>query len=431
MSYRFIYMPAPNTAEVICEALIDTLMEWNVDRKLSTLTLDNCTTNDCLIDKVKDKIDKETLILRGKLFHMRCAAHILNLIVKEGLEKFPSGVEKVRESVNYWTATPKRIERFEQAVKQLDMSYTKKLEHDCKTRWNSTYLMLKTALMYKQAFFRLKNREAQYKCFPSDEDWAIAKELCDRLQRFYNVTLLFSGSNYPTANLFFIEICELRLSLNHWITSERAEIREISHLMIEKFEKYWDVIHGILTVANVLDPRYKLKSFKCYFPLIYGEAEAAIELEKVKSTLSELIKEYQLKEKSKENKNKYGTTSSMMSDSSRSTSDSSYIFDTWIENEDVIDDLKSELDFYLEESVHPRVDNFDILDWWKIQGVKYPTLQKIAKDIFAIPMTTVASESAFSTSGRVLNPYRSRLLPTTLEALMCSQDWLWSELKGN
>ena len=48
----------------------------------------------------------------------------------------------------------------------------------------------------------------------------------------------------------------------------------------------------------------------------------------------------------------------------------------------------------------------------------------------AIPMTTVASKSAFSTSGRLLSQHHSRLHHDTLEALMCGQNWLWSELKG-
>ncbi|KAL7214503.1 hypothetical protein ACSBR1_026839 [Camellia fascicularis] len=34
-------------------------------------------------------------------------------------------------------------------------------------------------------------------------------------------------------------------------------------------------------------------------------------------------------------------------------------------------------------------------------------------------------EYAFSTSGRLVSPYRSRLHSDTLEALMCAQSWLW------
>lgn len=61
--------------------------------------------------------------------------------------------------------------------------------------------------------------------------------------------------------------------------------------------------------------------------------------------------------------------------------------------------------------------------------MKYPTLQKIARDFLAI-ISMVASESAFSTSGRVVTPQRSRLKEDTLEALMCSQNWFRTEMQG-
>ena len=65
----------------------------------------------------------------------------------------------------------------------------------------------------------------------------------------------------------------------------------------------------------------------------------------------------------------------------------------------------------------PRTPNFDILSWWKGNGVKYPTLQRIARDILAVPVSTVALESPFSTNERLLGPHRNRLHPKTLEAL--------------
>lgn len=58
---------------------------------------------------------------------------------------------------------------------------------------------------------------------------------------------------------------------------------------------------------------------------------------------------------------------------------------------------KSKLDRYLDEDPLPRDENeyFDVLDLWKVAGTRFPTLRLIARDILAISITTVASESAF------------------------------------
>ncbi|KAF7132163.1 hypothetical protein RHSIM_Rhsim09G0207300 [Rhododendron simsii] len=93
---------------------------------------------------------------------------------------------------------------------------------------------------------------------------------------------------------------------------------------------------------------------------------------------------------------------------------------------------KGELDRYLEEDVIPRANqDFDVLAWWK-NDMKFPTLRVIARDVLSIPVSTVASKSAFSTSGRVVTPHRSRLRPKTKEALMCARSWLLAhESEGN
>ena len=50
----------------------------------------------------------------------------------------------------------------------------------------------------------------------------------------------------------------------------------------------------------------------------------------------------------------------------------------------------------------------------------------MAREILIIFVSTVSSESAFSTGNRILNSFRSSLSPTTVEALICAQNWLRS-----
>ena len=97
-------------------------------------------------------------MLGGSMLHMRCAAHILNLIVQDGLSLIDDGIERIRDSVIYWTTSPKRRQKFEENVHQLRVQCTKELVLDYKTRWNSTYLMLSAALIYKNVFSRLAKR---------------------------------------------------------------------------------------------------------------------------------------------------------------------------------------------------------------------------------------------------------------------------------
>ncbi|KAF7831973.1 zinc finger BED domain-containing protein RICESLEEPER 2-like [Senna tora] len=82
----------------------------------------------------------------------------------------------------------------------------------------------------------------------------------------------------------------------------------------------------------------------------------------------------------------------------------------------------NELDKYLEDEVEFNYDGFDILKWWKSKAMKYRVISRIARDVFSIPISTVSrSQSAFSTGGRVLDPFRSSLNPTTVEALVCAK----------
>ncbi|XP_071917021.1 zinc finger BED domain-containing protein RICESLEEPER 2-like [Coffea arabica] len=89
----------------------------------------------------------------------------------------------------------------------------------------------------------------------------------------------------------------------------------------------------------------------------------------------------------------------------------------------------SEFDQYLEEQKFPRKDNFDILEWWKANCPKFPILAKMVSDIFAVLATIVASESACSVGGRVIDETRAKLLPDVVETLVTIDDWIESKKK--
>ncbi|KAL5808132.1 hypothetical protein ACOSQ3_028823 [Xanthoceras sorbifolium] len=96
---------------------------------------------------------------------------------------------------------------------------------------------------------------------------------------------------------------------------------------------------------------------------------------------------------------------------------------TYQEEEDT-SECQNELELYLMENCVKFNDRFDILAWWKNSIAKFPILSLIAKDVFAMPISTVTSESAFSTGGRILDPFRSSLTPKMVEGLILTGNWL-------
>ncbi|KAA3487988.1 zinc finger BED domain-containing protein RICESLEEPER 1-like [Gossypium australe] len=82
--------------------------------RLSAITVESCMTNDSMIDILHREFPYGSLLLHDQFFHMRCCAHILNLIVQDGISAVVAdGVQRIRDSVVFWNASHKRIQKFE------------------------------------------------------------------------------------------------------------------------------------------------------------------------------------------------------------------------------------------------------------------------------------------------------------------------------
>ena len=110
---------------------------------------------------------------------------------------------------------------------------------------------------------------------------------------------------------------------------------------------------------------------------IYGN-DVDLEIERVCLTLSNMLKEYQLKHSTDEVINQVYDNSSDGATcdlSSKIDVDPLIKFDAFVTTITSIENMKSELDIYLEESLLCRTTDFDILAWWKTNGIKYSTLK--------------------------------------------------------
>ncbi|GJV68855.1 putative retrotransposon protein [Tanacetum coccineum] len=65
---------------------------------------------------------------------------------------------------------------------------------------------------------------------------------------------------------------------------------------------------------------------------------------------------------------------------------------------------------------------YDVLGFWKANESTFPVISQMAQDILSVQATSVASESAFSTSGRVLSIQRTRVTPASSKMCVCLKD---------
>nr|KAJ0185571.1 hypothetical protein LSAT_V11C900485360 [Lactuca sativa] len=298
--------------------VVDDFIVLGID-KVFMVTVDNASSNDLCIRYLKRRLNAwKHSVLDSQHLHMRCCAHILSLVVKEGLKDVNTSISRIRSAVKYVRSSPATLQRFKGCVEKIKIERKSLVCFHVETWWNSTYLMLESAIKFQDAFDLLEKQDGKYrsellslKGFPKEEDWKHVR---------FGVT----NENPTTSSGHFEE------------------------------EILIDVDDDPTTFLN---NQYKRL----------------------------------LEEKSS------GTAA------------------------------KCELDWYLSEQCESFDNKFNLFSWWKKNQARFLIIAAIARDVLAIPASNVASESSFSTGGRILDAFCSSLTPTTVEALICSQNWLRSK----
>ena len=194
--------------------------------------------------------------------------------------------------------------------KDIDASVGLKL--DVCTRWNSTYLMLDSALKYKKAFISLQLKDSGYKWCPSNEEWRKGEKLWEFLEPFYETTNLISGTSYPTSNLYFMQVWKIECLLKQNLSNDDTIISSMCENMLVKFDKYWNEYSIVLAFGAVLDPRIKLELLGYFYSEVESDnAKCQEKIELVKNKLYKLFESYN---------NSLNSSSSQLQSSHSSTS---------------------------------------------------------------------------------------------------------------
>ncbi|KAJ1280364.1 hypothetical protein BS78_04G226700 [Paspalum vaginatum] len=424
---NFVELDPPHTGIVIAQAIFDCLVEWKIEDKVMTMTLDNASNNDAAITNLKSKLlARRNPQFDPIYFHVRCSSHIVNLVVNDGLEPVDDLISSLRDTVKYFKRSPSRMYKFVEVCNDYAIKVGKGLSLDVKTRWNSTYKMLDTCIQYRAAFGYYAQVDHNYVWQPTESDWDKYDKIRPILGTMAAATTAFSGSVYPTANVFYPYIVKVKIALIAAKKSSDAYLRSMAAAMLEKFDKYWEVRNNVMVIATILDPRFKMRYIKWCFGQLHDSSRCQKECEEINIKLEELYKKYEVLYRQK---NGEGSSSAHSASISKDTSsDLASIVPS--EFQDCLDSSatessKSELLIYLDEpNVSIEDKKFNLLNFWKVNSHKFPVVASMAKRFLAVPAGSVSSEATFSCGGRILDDYRSSLKPATVQALVCASSWI-------
>ena len=229
--------------------------------------------------------------------------------------------------------------------------------------------------------------------------------------------------------------------------SEDHFLYSMAKTMKEKFDKYWGSGEDsskkrnvLLYVAMVLDPQKKLDYLNYCLSNLYRENVAKVTTDLVESVLKRLYEHYNSTHSSYVSIQSASEISRMEGvgvgvdvdddddddDLDRFIASQYKAFKQGKQHVECVDEVAK----YLMENIEGENDKtFNILAWWKYNTNKYSILSRLARDVLVVPVSTVASELAFSMRGRILDPFCSSLVPEMVQSLICTQNWLQSSVQ--
>ncbi|XP_022148006.1 zinc finger BED domain-containing protein RICESLEEPER 2-like isoform X2 [Momordica charantia] len=432
---NFMFVDPSHTEDLQPETIMTCLMDWDIDRKLFSMTFDCSSTSDYVSLRIRDRLSQNRfLYCNGQLFDVSCAVDLLNLMAQDALESLCSILPKIRDSIQYIKQSQEVQAKFNEIAEQVKVKSQKGLSVDNPSQWNSTYAMLGAAVDYREAFSILQESDPGYTACPSEEEWGSTCAITGFLKFFFEVTNVLTKSNFPTANIFFPELCDVHLQLTEWSKNSDDFIKALASKMRSKFEEYWDKCGLTLAVSAMLDPRFKMKLVEYYYPQIYCVV-AQQRIDDVINCVKALYNEHSICSPLASIDQglawQVGSSSGCLPGSGKDARDRLMGFDKFLHESSQSEGTKSDLDKYLEEPLFPRNVDFNVLNWWKVHTPRYPILSMMARNVLGIPMSKVAADSAFRTGRRrMLGRDWSKLKPATIQALVCSQDWIRSELES-
>ncbi|KAK0597313.1 hypothetical protein LWI29_023986 [Acer saccharum] len=386
------------------------LPEWGINKNISSIVKDTCYRDTWWYVNGREIpfICQGSLLFNGTLLYIESLEY-RSLFWPFVLSNIKWILHRRMSKIfNYITETSSKNETFRIAkagAKSLgkevtdEVIPTKQQLEDMTPQWehenDSIVVLLEIALGFKEAFFELENMDLDFKSINlTKEQWDHIRDIYECYEDLTDESFLDHWSSYKTANMYFPMLCSLYKKALVWLKKQRFGLyhnEDECFTFAKRIDKNWCQSNLVLAVAAVLDPRFKMDVVKYWYKKIYG-SECETQLTTFINYFTSVCNEYA----KGTNDEKNSSISYKMLDPSGKPRKSSHDLDH-------VRSLNFELHMYLEDVKFPLIEDFDILEWWRVNTQYFPTLTRMARDFLSVQISGLSKDERREISRLVID----------------------------
>lgn len=166
------------------EVILNSLKEWSIEKKISTITMSNSSIYDETIEIVKDHIrGKKELPLNGRLFRVCCCSDIVSLMVQDANKEISKIVDKIGSMCSF---------------KEQEPSW-----------YNKNNQIKEASLLHARGTFSYRYRDSRNDK-PSAKELRKVRNINRYIDDIYGIVFPLFGMGYSTASIYLHHLQELR-----------------------------------------------------------------------------------------------------------------------------------------------------------------------------------------------------------------------------
>jgi hypothetical protein len=409
------------------------------DEVIEELGLSDDIRTTCVTDSGSNMIaaTKKSKWMKNRL---PCNDHLLHLAVIQSVKDVSNVDSAVEQCKLLSKNTHKSVINCERIRKACDESVNsskpvnyRKIISPCPTRWNSQYMCISSILEMRSALESIRDStdrtdEELGNLIPSKIQFDLLEHVARVLGYASSVSQVFSAEKTVTAHLIPISIYNMldkikKVKNENFPDAVGTQIVDFIDAFSRQIEKRfpdWGTKKSNDTaMAHFLDPSYK----GVLLNRVMAVDEVGTRFDQIKRGIFRGIQPMDEVIPDSESLIPEATPSPDIDAMDE-------LFDEWMSQQPTlisveqrrtgISDIEKEFDDYLKMAKPSK--NSSILEWWKTNSARLPSLSKLARSYLAIPASSTSSERMFSIAGNIINCRRTNLTSETVNKLVFVRD---------